>query len=84
MTKKSEELEESISILLNEEDIKDSVKSEGSEWLLLVVAITTLSGFKFFHLDGSVLITLLATTTVNILGLAYIILRGLFLPIKNL
>lgn len=46
-------------------------------WLASVVAVLTLSMF-FGGLDSSVLIALLTTTTVNILGLPYIVLKGLF------
>ena len=49
-----------------------------SVWLLCVIAIIGLCGFGTMHLDGTVLVTLLATTTVNVLGLAYIVLRGIF------
>lgn len=46
-------------------------------WLASVVAVLILSMF-FGGLDSSVLIALLTTTTVNILGLPYIVLKGLF------
>ena len=48
-----------------------------SAWLLLVIVILFLNDL-FLHLDNSVLITLLGTTTANVLGLAVIVLRGLF------
>lgn len=35
-------------------------------------------GFKWTELDVVVLNVLLATTTANVLGLAYIVLKGLF------
>ena len=47
-------------------------------WLGLVLVIVFFCGFKLTELDSSVLITLLATTTVNVLGLAYIVLKGIF------
>ena len=47
-------------------------------WLALVLVIVFFCGFKLTELDSSVLITLLATTTVNVLGLAYIVLKGIF------
>lgn len=48
-----------------------------SIWLLSVLLILTLN-YCFFHLSDSVLIALLGTTTLNILGLPYIVLRGYF------
>lgn len=47
-------------------------------WLFLVIAILFCDGFNFIKLQTEVLITLLATTTVNVLGLAYIVLKGIF------
>lgn len=47
-------------------------------WLGLVLVIVFFCGFKLTELESSVLITLLATTTVNVLGLAYIVLKGIF------
>ena len=46
-------------------------------WLTLVLVIVFFCAFKLTNLDSSVLITLLATT-VNVLGLAYIVLKGIF------
>jgi hypothetical protein len=54
------------------------VKYVVSIWLFLVLFVVTFNLFFRFNLSDSVLITLLATTTVNILGLAYIVLKGLF------
>ena len=51
-------------------------------WLFCVIAIVSVSMF-LGHLDSSVLIALLTTTTVNILGLPYIVLKGLFEPKKD-
>ena len=51
-------------------------------WLLAVVVIIVCSGIGWIHLDKEVLITLLATTTANILGLAFVLLKGLFGDIK--
>jgi hypothetical protein len=48
-----------------------------SIWLLLVMAVLVLSMFCG-RIESSVLIALLTTTTVNILGLPFIILKGLF------
>lgn len=50
-----------------------------SIWLICVIIILALCGLGYFEIEGPVLITLLATTTVNVLGLPYIILKGLFL-----
>jgi len=54
-----------------------------SSWLLLVMIVVSLNSLLNFKLSDSVLITLLATTTANILGLAYIVLDGLFNLNKN-
>lgn len=47
-------------------------------WLALVIIILLFDGLNWITLDSSVLISLLATTTVNVLGLAYIVLKGIF------
>lgn len=47
-------------------------------WLMSVMALIYLHGYNTLNLDKEVLITLLATTTVNVLGLAYIVLKGIF------
>jgi hypothetical protein len=51
-------------------------------WIGTVVSILILQGFgagsNFFHLSDSVLLTLLTTTTVNILGLFLIALNYLY------
>lgn len=47
-----------------------------SSWLFAVLAILSIS--QLLGISDSVLIILLATTTVNVLGLANIILKGLF------
>lgn len=54
-----------------------------SAWLIAVVVILIAHGAydekaKLFHLSDSVIMTLLGTTTVNVLGLAFIVLKGLF------
>ena len=49
-----------------------------SLWLSAVLFVVMFNNLLCFNLNNSVLITLLATTTVNILGLAYIVLQGLF------
>lgn len=47
-------------------------------WLGCVLFIITFNEPFCFNLDPNVLVTLLATTTVNVLGLAYIVLKGIF------
>lgn len=49
-----------------------------SVWLCSVMVVLILSGLKILLLDNAVLNVLLATTTANVLGLAYIVLKGLF------
>lgn len=49
-----------------------------SLWLGLVLIIVFFQGFLLIKLDNTVLNVLLATTTINVLGLAYIVLEGLF------
>lgn len=48
-----------------------------SLWLAAVLSILALNG-GYLHLNDAVLITLLATTTANVLGLSFIVLKGLF------
>lgn len=45
-------------------------------WLIAVILVLAFNWL--LNLDSSVLISLLATTTVNVLGLAYIVLKGIF------
>ena len=49
-----------------------------SWWLPSVLFVITLNKLLRFDIDNVVLCTLLGTTTINILGLAFIILKGLF------
>lgn len=49
-----------------------------SAWLLIVLFIVVFNGILKLSVSDNVMITLLATTTVNVLGLANIILNGLF------
>lgn len=49
-----------------------------SAWLGLVLLVIFFQGFGLMQLETSVANVLLATTTVNVLGLAYIVLEGLF------
>jgi hypothetical protein len=51
-------------------------------WLFLVLAILFFNS-TFICLSDSVLIALLGTTTVNVLGLSYIVLKGYFDSISN-
>lgn len=47
------------------------------------ILISFLEGFNIMHLPVAAFGTLLATTTANILGLAYIVLKGMFPPERN-
>lgn len=58
--------------------LADWVVWTNSLWLGLVILAVFFQGFGLINLDTSVMNVLLATTTVNILGLAYIVLEGLF------
>lgn len=49
-----------------------------SAWLGSVMVVLILSGLKILLLGNAVLNVLLATTTANVLGLEYIVLKGLF------
>ena len=49
-----------------------------SVWLCLVIAAVFLNGPLGLGISDTVLVTLLATTTANVLGLPSIILRDLF------
>ena len=54
------------------------VKLVVSFWLLCAIIVVAFNNLFHFKLNDSVLIALLTTTTLNILGLAYIVLQGLF------
>ncbi len=60
-----------------------------SIWLIIVLIILFKQGSfsltlsESFNLSDKVIMTLLGTTTVNILGLPYIILKGLFKSDKD-
>jgi hypothetical protein len=49
-------------------------------WLIAVFVVVVCQGFGLlgFHLSDSVLITLITTTTANILGLGYVVANYLF------
>lgn len=49
-----------------------------SSWLLCVIVILVLDGCSVLDISDVVLNVLLATTTANVLGLPYIVLKGLF------
>lgn len=51
--------------------------------LILTFSILSLNRWLGLNISDSVLIALLTTTTANILGLAYIILKGLFYSQDN-
>lgn len=48
-----------------------------SIWLIVVLFII-LANRNFFSLSDAVLIALMGTTTLNVLGLSYIVLKGYF------
>lgn len=60
-----------------------------SAWLIAILVIVIAhgaineDGSDRFHLTDTVMVTLLATTTANVLGLALIVLRGLFNQSEN-
>ena len=47
-------------------------------WLFIVIAILVFCGIGLFSLGPEILIAQLATTTINVLGLANIVLKGIF------
>ena len=47
-------------------------------WLGITAAILVFKGLKVFYLSDTVLGILLGTTTANVLGLGYIVLKGLY------
>ncbi len=49
-----------------------------SVWLMAVLVILIFQGIWHLQLSDTVLITLLGTTTLNVLGLSFIVLRGHF------
>ena len=65
------------------ENLINWTKKIVSLWLIFVCFLLILNNFLNVKLDSSVLITLLGTTTLNILGLPFIILRGLFQDNKS-
>jgi len=49
-----------------------------SVWLITVLAVVFLLGLGKMDLNITIVTTLLVTTTANVLGLAYIMLQGMF------
>ena len=49
-----------------------------SLWLAAVIVVLVCAGLEWITLSNRVLIALLTTTTVNILGLPLVVLRGLY------
>ena len=47
-------------------------------WLVIVYAVLILNGTGCIRVDPKVMVSLLVTTTANVLGLAYIVLKGIF------
>lgn len=59
-------------------DLKEWAKKVVTWSLVVVGLILFMTGFNCLTLSAPVLITLLGTTTLNILGLAFIVLKGHF------
>ena len=47
-------------------------------WLLLVLVTVCLTGLQKLYLSDSVLVTLLSTTTVNLIGVLWVVVKYLF------
>lgn len=47
-------------------------------WLGLVLFVFVLHGARLLRFESAEIVALLATTTANVLGLAFIVLRGFF------
>lgn len=75
---KKEQLKNSIADRLHREGLVRWVKWNVSLWLFATIFVVSFCGFGLMELYASILIALLTTTTVNILGLAYIVLKGFF------
>jgi len=59
------------------------VKVIVSLWLLFAATMFILYGVGCLKFPSEVMCTLLATTTANVLGLGYILLKGIFPENKN-
>lgn len=66
----------------NDTETRDSLAKKTTRliigWLCFVGIVLVLCAIGFFRLSDTVLVTLLATTTVNVLGLAHTVLKGYF------
>lgn len=51
-------------------------------WLGFVMLVVIMCSWGIWHLSDTQMVALLTTTTANILGLAYIVLKGMFPPEK--
>lgn len=47
-------------------------------WLLLTMTLMFFTGFRLTSFSDGVIVALLTTTTANVLGLAFIVLKGMF------
>lgn len=47
-------------------------------WLVLTMVLMTCAGFGWMRFSDGAIIALLTTTTANVLGLAHIVLKGMF------
>ncbi|QED22892.1 hypothetical protein [Candidatus Deianiraea vastatrix] len=54
-----------------------------SLWLIFITIVVILSGLSILEIDKNVMITLLATTTANVIGLPWAIIKGVFKYEKN-
>lgn len=52
-------------------------------WMILVLLLVCLTGKGKTELSDTTMVALLSTTTVNVLGLAYIVLKGIFPESKD-
>ena len=52
-------------------------------WMILVLLLVYLTGKGKTELSDTTMVALLSTTTVNVLGLAYIVLKGIFPESKD-
>lgn len=54
------------------------VMSIAPAWLVIVATLVYLCASGLFYLSDAAIVALLTTTTANVLGLAYIVLHGIF------
>lgn len=81
---------ESAKLRLTNQEFGEIIKQRGEwgtrvfwmllGWLLSVVFVILFQGFHFwgFHLDNSVVIAFIGTTTADVLGLGYVVANFLF------